>query len=173
MEAALTRLAQLYHDIDRQSRELEMRHVNRLQCRRGCCDCCVDEITVFEIEAENIRRHYPELLAQGRPHPPGACAFLDENGTCRIYAHRPYVCRTQGLPLRWRETRPAGEVVELRDICPLNETEEPIETLPPEACWEIGPFEARLARLQAELDGGQLRRISLRRMFGDEKDDAS
>ncbi|MFA5028456.1 MAG: hypothetical protein WC713_11330, partial [Candidatus Methylomirabilota bacterium] len=51
------------------------------------------------------------------------------------------------------------------DICPLNEAEEPLERLPEESCWTLGPFEGRLAQLQAGCDGGTLRRIPLRRLF--------
>jgi len=116
-------------------------------------------------EAENIRFHYRKLLTEGFPHPPGACAFLDGEGACRIYGQRPYVCRTQGLPLRWIEESPEGEAVEMRAICPLNEEGEPVETLPAKACWSIGPAEAALVKLQGEISGGELRRVPLRRLF--------
>ncbi|MBI3798314.1 MAG: YkgJ family cysteine cluster protein, partial [Deltaproteobacteria bacterium] len=99
------------------------------------------------------------------PHTEGACAFLNEEGACRIYAHRPYVCRTQGLPLRWIEEREDGSVSEMRDICPLNERGEPLENLAEEACWSIGPFEGRLARLQAAAGNGEMQRIALRDLF--------
>jgi len=156
-------LERLHDEIDRAVAPLEQRHADRLQCRRGCSACCVDEITVFEVEAERIRAHHQELLASGRPHPPGACAFLDAEGGCRIYADRPYVCRTQGLPLRWREEN--GQ--ELRDICELNEVEEmPLETIDAGDCWTIGPHEGRLAQLQVEVGGAPPKRISLRELFG-------
>ena len=87
------------------------------------------------------------MLATGAPHAEGACAFLDVDGGCRIYADRPYVCRTQGLPLRWLEDQ-EEHAVELRDICPLNEVGEPIERLPAQDCWTLGLFEERLARLE-------------------------
>ncbi len=70
------------------------------------------------------------------------------------------MCRTQGLPLRWFE-----EQIEFRDICPLNEEGSPIEKLMADECWEIGPFEARLASMQANLDGGALQRVPLRELF--------
>lgn len=163
-------LEQLYEDVHRQTRRLDAVHADRLQCRRGCSACCIDGLTVYEVEACNIRTHHAALLAEGKPHPAGACAFLDEEGACRIYAQRPYVCRTQGYPLRWLEDQDEedGEtVVELRDICPLNEKEgAPIETLDAADCWSIGPFEARLAKLQFEADGGAMKRVALRDLFG-------
>lgn len=158
-------LADLHAEVDRQAGHLSVLHAKRLQCGKGCCSCCVDGLTVFEVEAESIRRQHADLLAEAVPHSEGACAFLDEAGACRIYEHRPYVCRTQGLPLRWTEVRSDGNPVELRDICPLNENGPPVEILTAEECWSIGPFEDRLARLQASADGGKLRRVSLRSLF--------
>jgi hypothetical protein len=163
--SALAAVIRLHAEVDRETDRLGSIHTARLQCRNGCRDCCVDGLTVFAVEAERIRRHHAELLSRETPHPPGACAFLDERGSCRIYADRPYVCRTQGLPLRWIGSGPDGEPAELRDICPLNEAGPPVETLSPDACWEIGPTESRLAALQASLDAGALHRIPLRSLF--------
>lgn len=144
---------------------MSRRHGPRLNCRIGCCRCCVDELTVFEVEAMHIRQSFPELVEEGEPHAEGACAFLGSRGDCRIYEARPYVCRTQGLPLRWIEEISEEEIVEMRDICPLNEPGLPVEELSEDLCWSIGPVEERLARLQASIDGGRLRRIQLRSLF--------
>lgn len=159
----LETLSQLHTEVDEQSTALHALHARRLQCRKGCSGCCVDDLTVFAVEAESIRRSHGDLLAHGTPHREGACAFLDDTGACRIYAHRPYVCRTQGLPLRWIEERDGGPK-ELRDICPLNEAGDPVETLPTDACWTIGPFEERLRHLQLAADG-RLTRVRLRDLF--------
>ena len=156
-------LVALHAGLDRATRRLHVLHEPRLHCRRGCSACCVDDLTVFEVEAELLRLHHAELLATGAPHAVGACAFLDQDGGCAAYEHRPYVCRTQGLPLRWIEARD-GEAVELRDICPLNEAGEPIEHLPADSCWTLGPIEERLARLQLEADPGAPR-TRLRDLF--------
>ena len=159
-------LENLYQDIDAQAARLTRLHAGRLRCGRGCSACCVDDVTVYEIEARNIRAHHAGLLREGVPHAVGACAFLDDAGACRIYAQRPYVCRTQGLPLRWlEEDEAANEIYELRDICPLNETGPPIEALPPSDCWTLGPTEEILSQLQAQADGGQMRRVALRSLF--------
>jgi uncharacterized protein len=157
-------LRALHAEVDAAAAALAAEHAERLQCRRGCAACCVDELTVFEVEAERIRRHAPALLAEGAPHPPGACAFLDPDGACRIYEARPYVCRTQGLPLRWLDEAPDGALVEYRDICSLNDGGRPLETLDPTACWSIGPVEVRLQALQREATG-DLVRVALRELF--------
>ena len=69
-----------------------------------------------EFKAGNM--FVPEVL-RSEPHPPGACAMLDADGACRVYAARPYVCRTQGLPLRWAERR--GMETEILEILPGEE----------------------------------------------------
>lgn len=155
----------LYADVGREAARLETVHAERLRCRRGCADCCVDRITVFEVEAQRIRHGHAGLLANGRPAPEGRCAFLDEDGACRIYDDRPYVCRTQGLPLRWLEQADDGTTVEYRDICPLNEQGPALERLPVEDCWTIGDFEGRLAELQRVAGDGTMRRVALRSLF--------
>lgn len=162
-------LRALHREVDAQALPLAAGLGARLQCRQGCADCCVDELTVFEVEAARIRAAYPALLREGAPHPEGACAFLDDRGGCRVYDARPYVCRTQGLPLRWLDEL-EGQVVERRDICPLNDAgEPPLEALPAETCWTLGPVEARLRALQ-EGASGDLRRVALRDLFdGDEE----
>lgn len=179
----LAAVAGLHADIDRRAAELAERHRDRLRCRRGCSACCLDDLTVSPIEAARIREAYAPLLATGAPHPRGACAFLDAAGSCRIYAARPSVCRSQGLPLRMLVEDERDEVVERRDICPLNVEGGPaIEDLPEEACWLIGPSEIRLMDLDRRLErveaaaeepgeavgrvGGEAtRRVALRSLF--------
>lgn len=145
---------------------------SRLECRPGCADCCIDGLTVFEIEAAVIRRHHADLLATAEPHPVGGCAFLDGEGRCRIYEHRPYVCRTQGLPLRWlEEDELEEEIIESRDICPKNVAGgPPLEELEADECWTLGPFEQRLADRQDAVDDGRGLRVALRSLFASERE---
>ena len=163
-EGAFRALLAFHAEVSRKAATIAERHRERLRCARGCSDCCLDGITVFEVEAERIRRLAPEVLKE-TPHPAGRCAFLDPEGGCRVYEHRPYVCRTQGLPLRWYGRREEGpSLVELRSICPLNEPGTPIEDLPAADCWEIGPGEGRLASIQTAF-GGRAARVALRALF--------
>ena len=176
----------LHAEVDEALLPLVRRHATRLRCERGCHACCVDDLTVFEVEAERIRQTYPTLLAEERPAPIGSCAFLDAEGACRIYDARPYVCRTQGLPLRWLDVNEGGDPVEFRDICPLNEHGEesanesqsqsghaagdatPVEKLDADDCWELGPIEGRLATLQRAATPQAdpiTRRVALRELF--------
>jgi Fe-S-cluster containining protein len=153
----------LHATVDDLVAPLEHHHQERLQCGRGCADCCIDGLTVFPVEAEVIRRHHAALLEEGLPAPPGGCAFLDDADACRIYPQRPYVCRTQGLPLRWAEEE-GDEVVERRDICPLNAGGPSLATLPAETMWTLGPVERRLAAAQAQYDDPETR-VPLRALF--------
>jgi hypothetical protein len=150
-------LEDLHDDVDRRATALAARHAARMQCRRGCFDCCVDGITVFAVEAARIREGAGDLLATGDPHPAGRCAFIGSEGECRIYALRPYVCRTQGLPLRWIDDEAQAEY---RDICPLNDAGTPVEELDADDCWTLGETEARLAALN-----GTSSRVALRDLF--------
>ena len=159
-------LARLHAEVDRLAAELAA--PLPLRCGLGCCDCCVDELTVFEVEAARIREQHASLLAEAEPGVVGRCAFLDDEGACRVYAERPYVCRSQGLPLRWVEEESAEPAAEYRDICPLNEAVDPA-ALEPEQCWTLGPVEERLSLLQrlfAEQAGSDPgARVGLRGLF--------
>ena len=165
-DATLNKLIALHDEVDATTSILVLRHAKRLRCKRGCCDCCVDGLSVFEVEAERIRRNHATLLETREPHAEGACAFLDADGACVIYEDRPYVCRTQGLPLRWLDTSDKGETVEMRDICPLNnDSDVLVENIPAEDCWTVGPFEYRLSRNQVAHAGAPPRRVELRGLF--------
>ena len=158
-------VVELHRRVDEQVAPLAALYGTKLHCRKGCSGCCTDDLTVFEVEADHIREHYPDLLRSGEAHTSGACAFLNSEGLCRIYEHRPYVCRTQGLPLRWLEEDEDEDIVEYRDICGLSlDALDPI-ALDDEHCWLIGPFEEQLNELQYKADSGAMRRVSLRSLF--------
>ena len=156
-------IVSLHAKVDREAARLAKRHRARLECKRGCSACCVDGLTVFEVEAERIRNAFPEVL-RSSAHPAGACAFLDANGACRIYAARPYVCRTQGLPLVFFEEDHAEQIIETRSICELNAAGEALRELDLDDCWLIGPTELELQKMQAASSADQ-RRVALRDLF--------
>lgn len=167
----MQRLEDYYTRIDARVAELTERHADRLECRRGCSSCCLDDLSVSPVEADRIRAAHPGLLEHAAPHPEGACAFLDEAGACRIYAERPAVCRSQGLPLRVLFENDEDEIEERRDICPLNvEGGPPLAALPEEDCWLIGPFELELAQIEDERVPEGTPRVALRSLFAEAPD---
>lgn len=97
-----------------------------ITCHAGCSDCC-RRFTVTGLEAEVIRegvRALPdarreELATRARDDATDVCPALDADGRCAIYAHRPVICRTHGLPIRFTEPR-AGRSLPMLDACPKN-----------------------------------------------------
>jgi Fe-S-cluster containining protein len=158
----LAGVARLHQEVDERAAELARRHGGRLTCRRGCAGCCTDELTVLDVEAARIVAEHGPLLEQGEPAPTRGCAFLDGAGGCRIYASRPYVCRTQGLPLRWLYEND-DEIVEERDICELNLPGPPLADLAEADLWLIGPVEEKLVNLSERY--GACERIEMRALF--------
>ena len=172
-DARLAALRALHAEVDREATRIAAAQADRIRCARGCSGCCQDDLTVTSVEAARIRESHPRLLREGEPHAVGACAFLDEEGACRIYAERPLVCRTQGLPLRVIFEDESDSLEERRDICPLNlPGGPPLDALPESECWLVGPHELRLAELEAEFAAGGepdagsgARRVALRSLF--------
>lgn len=154
----------LHAQVDERAAEVLAALGRPMHCGPGCSSCCQDELTVFEIEALRILDECGELLSTAAPGPVGQCALLDETGRCRIYPARPYVCRTQGLPLRWLVETDAGPR-EYRDICTLNEEGSDVTELPERACYTLGAPEEVLRTLQKALAGGSLARVKLRDLF--------
>lgn len=117
------------------------RRTGDLMCRSSCAACCHVELSISNVEAAAIRAHVNALskeeraalkaaLAQERLEDPTSgprCAMLRSDDTCAIYAVRPLVCRSQGLPLIYpQELVPKsarrGVTADGRAlvVCPLN-----------------------------------------------------
>lgn len=158
-------LDEFYQRVDGDARGVAEKNKNRLTCKRGCDACCQDDLTVFELEADHILARYAGRLEGQKPAQAGRCAFLNDQGACRIYEARPYICRTQGLPLRWFEEGEDWDLHEFRDICPLNAPGPDLKTLADENLWTIGTYEGELAQMQYEQYGGQMDRRALRALF--------
>jgi Fe-S-cluster containining protein len=163
-DALLLGVSALHREVDALGLELKERLPHALACGPGCAACCPADLTVLELEAEWIRRAVGEGLRGQTPAPAG-CAFLDEAGRCRIYAHRPYVCRTQGLPLRWFEEDEQGEILETRDLCEESAEMLVLDELDATELWLLGPFEARLVELAEAWRTPELRRCDLAGLF--------
>jgi Fe-S-cluster containining protein len=120
------------------------RHAADMQCAPGCSDCCHQTFRVSGIEGELLRAGLAELppherddiVARAEDYAPDTrtpCPVLSTDGRCRIYAHRPRICRKYGIPL-WHPDRPH----EVR-TCPKNFRDVPdidaAHILDPQAAW--------------------------------------
>jgi len=94
---------------------VEARHGADMQCQTGCSDCCHVRLSITQIEADAVRAEVARWPAERRAAladdpAPDRCAALDAQGRCKIYAARPVVCRSHGVPIRMR--RDALPVIE-------------------------------------------------------------
>ncbi len=168
LDVCLADLAELHGRVDRRF-ETTLAAVGQPPgCAAGCNACCVDGLTVWQVEATAIIRWLAARAAEGapplRPQAPGRCVFLVEE-RCAIYPVRPYVCRSQGAVLRWHEVAEsssgddswhgddgeagADPTIERRDTCPEHLHEVDLQSLPESALFTIGPAESELVMLAA------------------------
>lgn len=121
-DADLADYRRLVARVDARAAVIRGRWPAAMRCRRGCDGCC-RHLSVFPVEAAALRaalaeqppEHIQALTARaGRPDAEVACPLLVEHA-CALYTARPIICRTQGLPLAFRD-HGALRV----DVCPLN-----------------------------------------------------
>ena len=85
------------------------RYAEKMKCAPGCDDCCRRSLTLYPFEVERMlaaAEGLAEAELEGVIHrarlagadPKAACPLLKE-GLCLIYAARPVICRTHGLPM--------------------------------------------------------------------------
>jgi len=99
------------------------RYPAEMSCGSGCSDCCHVKLSLVGVEAEVVRAHVETLdvatreRLRARARAPGErCVALEDDGRCAIYAARPLVCRSHGVPVRVRGARSLPIV----DVCPRN-----------------------------------------------------
>jgi hypothetical protein len=77
----------------------------QISCRAGCSGCC-RELTLFPVEAAALlaalsalpRDAAAKITLSAPTGRSGSCPLLAD-GLCLVYANRPIICRTHGLPL--------------------------------------------------------------------------
>jgi len=147
-------LVQLRRRVDDHFAAAAQRSPRDLTCAAGCAACCHQRIGVFEVEAAVLREALaelaitdPERRARVRrqaddPAAEGRCALLLD-GRCAVYAARPLICRSHGLPIAIESgDDPAPRV----DHCPLNYQEAPP---PPASVLRLAAVNQPLALLAA------------------------
>lgn len=101
--------------------KVQAKYSAQMKCTEGCSKCCYTDISVFEVESENIKEWFESLSEERQselktlwqaPVNAGACSFL-YNERCSVYEARPIICRTQGAPLFLQSEN-------VLDYCPLN-----------------------------------------------------
>ncbi|WP_437962552.1 YkgJ family cysteine cluster protein (plasmid) [Sorangium sp. So ce119] len=130
------RLRELFTKVDAFFAHASARHGARMACRTGCSDCCRRRFSVTSLEADALREALaalPEadraaLAARARAGDPGVCPALDGEGRCAVYAARPLICRTHGLPIRFAPA-PETRALPVIDACPKNFVGEDLHAL--------------------------------------------
>jgi Fe-S-cluster containining protein len=92
-------------------------HPGAMQCRRGCSSCCQRDLRLRPVEWRRLASavlalpadEQRAILDAARTPPSGTgadrCALLTPDGACRVFAARPLICRSHGLPIRLGEQR--------------------------------------------------------------------
>lgn len=91
-----SKLGRIYALVD----EFSAHRAPYVACKQGCSDCCRMNVQISNLEAARIAAatgRRARTLARSVRHEDGkfageACPFLVD-GSCSIYAYRPYVCR--------------------------------------------------------------------------------
>jgi len=138
---------QLLAALDAEISRLWEIHAATLSCGPGCASCCLS-FSVLPLEAAILREALASLPPAGKTRLEHNLATGDErcplliDELCSIYATRPVICRTQGLPLAYvDEEREAIEV----SACPLNFPAD--YAFAPENLLFMDGFNARLSEL--------------------------
>jgi Fe-S-cluster containining protein len=105
------RYQELTTKVDTFFTRVQSRYGSAMQCKAGCTACCHVRLSVTALEASVIREGLAGLpeaerarLAWRAEHgAPGSCPALEADGRCALYAWRPLVCRSHGVPIRQRE----------------------------------------------------------------------
>jgi len=140
---------ELVRRVDGLCRVAGERLAGQLTCRKGC-DACCRHLSLCAVEAAVLAKAVATLPPEQRGRllerarcatEDGPCPLLEEHA-CLIYAARPIICRTHGLPLL---TRAEGE--ERVDFCPRNCRG--ASSLPGEAVLDLGRLNTALAAVDA------------------------
>ncbi|WP_300670365.1 YkgJ family cysteine cluster protein [Desulfoluna sp.] len=151
MDALFENYETLLARVSARCEEIESVLSGHMACRKGCGGCCLN-ISLFPVEALRLRLAFDTLeedrtafaLAQAATSSDeGPCPLLDETGACLLYAHRPLICRTHGLPILFDDGQGNRRV----DFCPENF--QALESLSGEVMLDLDPMNQMLAAVNA------------------------
>lgn len=170
-DAALAPYRALVGQVDQLCARIAAAFPEKLACRAGCPACCTLQ-GVLPVEAAALTlalRQLPVTEAEALRRrldattDPERCPLLTGD-RCPLYAARPVICRTHGLPLLVEDEH--GRRV---DRCPLNFIG--LDTLPGSAVIDLERLNQALINVNHHFlaacfpDGGLPERIPLRQIF--------
>lgn len=89
---------ELRDELDTEIRRIESLHSHHITCSKMCSHCCMN-FGVLSIEAYAIAKEIDDTKFSYKENVKREnCVFLQDS-LCMMYASRPFICRTQGLPL--------------------------------------------------------------------------
>lgn len=120
----------------------------QISCRAGC-SCCCREISLFPVEAAALlaalagvpREAAAKIALTAEADEGGSCPLLAD-GLCLVYASRPIICRTHGLPVLVKIAE-KNKV----DFCPENF--QGVESLPGQAIINLDVLNHALVAINA------------------------
>ena len=162
--APLRNLRALREKVDQHSARVLSAYPQHFACRAGCDRCCQSERTVSDVEhaslTEAVAALPPLTRARLAEQTSAGCSLLLD-GQCSVYADRPLICRSHGLPLMMEGRR---------DTCPLNFKDLAIEALPQQDVLSVEALTTVLVavnKLFCEEQGGDpLRRRAVGGLVG-------
>jgi uncharacterized protein len=168
---ALDRLGELFAKVDAFFGRAAARFpgADGITCHVGCADCCRRRFSVTAVEAEVMAEGLAALPAaarealatRARSGDPGTCPALEDDGRCAVYAFRPVICRTHGLPIRFAAEPGVGRVggapqtpagprqLPMVDACPRNFGDRDLAALPGDAVLDQTTLSTVLGAIDA------------------------
>jgi len=145
------------------ARELAARHGTHIVCAPGCAGCCRQRLELLPVEFYYLQAAVQKLSVRAPAAAPGDCPLL-AGGLCLLYAYRPVICRTHGMPLLME-----GGGRQWVDCCPENFTSTRLRELPGDSLLHLERVNLLLVSVNhvfaaaRGLDAGQ--RLSIERIF--------
>lgn len=144
---AKSKYLELRDQVDELAVSLENKHQKHMMCRAGCDLCCMD-YSIFPVEffsiAEALENEEFRLRGETLKND-GSCVLLKDH-KCSIYAQRPIICRTHGLPLLFANDEGEWEL----SACELNFNDFDLEDFTDENTFPQDKYNSRLFMINKE-----------------------
>jgi len=155
MTDSIARFDVLAGEVEAKFEAIRQRNQGCMECREGCSDCCRCRLSMTRVERAYLRRGLARLplsvrldLKARATTETEMCPALDANGCCQIYESRPLICRSHGVPLRYRHPVPLIHPARI-NVCEKNFTEVSTKSLPIEDVLDQTSLTAELAEIDA------------------------